>query len=742
MGNDEKQATLFDGVAEPKSSLRHARADNHWFGLSVPHRRLLDAAQDGWLRPQPDLSGLLLGISTFVTEQYEDRKHMITAHMKFDLQKLPGIDVFVFRNSQWLPCKSADLKACDDMLYWPGALPVFSISALIVASDEERQRLSGILRQFSNVSLPVNITVDPIKPLVPQDRMEPPEAETRIDIPPGEDAIRGAMSMAVWAVPRTDPWLELMIESLSNESMKLTESAAEVEANWWRATPWGKELHNVVVADFQDSLWMSAIEVFREISGKGGAGPVEVAGQIKSKADTTYCVGCSPAETSAWLNDTSRILHAESVFDPSHWQHGPVGMAILLVLTRPAPDNFKTWHRDRLGELPPSVWWSAATLCGLRHGYKKLDLCFRGESSLQEALAVHALQSSNPSLQNINWPVWTGEFGWRRDRDGNEFELLWGNKPMVRKSGIARSRWYVADYNNDRVRDTATALAKELKWSCLRQKIRLKEGHVDYSGSGEIEVRDSELAIRGEIDVLLPLNTPIQTELDVESFRCHLVTEAAGRIPEPPKVLTYRPRSTDHVIPGLIYMPNFLSEDEEAEIVKKIDERDWIDEMGRRVQHYGWRYDYKSRRIAPGIRIDKLPDWALQVAQQLVEQKLLPQMPDSLIVNEYRSKQGIGKHVDKESDFADDIAMVSLLESWVMWFRKNGNKKAKDKRTVMLDRQSVAVMSGPARYEWTHEIPKRLKEPDPETPEGKLEIPRDRRISLTFRKVLEENVQR
>jgi len=727
----------FDGVSEPKSSRRFDSSNGHWLGLSVHHRRLLDAVQDGWLRPQPDHSGLLLGTSTFVTEQYEVGKHTITAHIKFDVQKLPRIDVFVFRDGRWLSCKSTDLESSDGLLYWPGALPTFAVSALHVASHEERIRLSALARQFSNVCLPVDITVDSIESIFPQVRQEPTEVVTKIDIPPEEDAIHGAMSMAVWAVPRIDPWLELMVKSLSNDIVKLSESAVSVEAYWWRATPWSKWSEDVAVEDFQDCLWRSAIDVFREISNHGGIGPVEIASQIKSKADNTYYAGCSPTETSNWLDDTNRILRAESVFGPQHWQHCPVGMAIQLVLTRPEPDNFKTWHRDIL-ELPPRVWWSAAALCGLRHGYKKLSLCFRGEAPLQEVLAVHALQLSNPSLQNLNWPFLGGEPGWRRD--GDEFMLFWGNKSMTRKSGNARSRWYVADYKNEVVRQTAEELAKDLKWSCLRQQIRLTSGHVYYSGPGKIEVRDNELAIHGEIDVQLPSNTYIHTELDVESFR-HLVTVAAGRLPDPPKVITYGSQSTDHAIPGLNYVPNFLSETEEAELVKKIDQSNWIYDIKRRVQHYGWRYDYINRQIDPGMRIDKLPDWALEVAQRLVEQELVPQMPDQLIVNEYIRDQGIGRHVDKEPNFADGIAMISLLESWEMVFRKKDNSKVK--RNVMLDSRSVAVMSGPARYQWTHEIPYRKSEPGPKRPDGKRPRKlRKRRLSLTFRKVLEENLRR
>jgi alkylated DNA repair dioxygenase AlkB len=66
--------------------------------------------------------------------------------------------------------------------------------------------------------------------------------------------------------------------------------------------------------------------------------------------------------------------------------------------------------------------------------------------------------------------------------------------------------------------------------------------------------------------------------------------------------------------------------------------------------------------------------------------------------------------------------MISLLESWEMVFRSGGKKEPR-----ILDRRSLVVMTGDARYKWQHEIPARLKELNG--------FVRGRRISVTFRKV-------
>ncbi len=48
---------------------------------------------------------------------------------------------------------------------------------------------------------------------------------------------------------------------------------------------------------------------------------------------------------------------------------------------------------------------------------------------------------------------------------------------------------------------------------------------------------------------------------------------------------------------GLLYIPNYIDASAEQELVDTIDAQPWITELKRRVQHYGWRYDYKARSV-------------------------------------------------------------------------------------------------------------------------------------------------
>src|SRR5688500_18803298 len=99
-------------------------------------------------------------------------------------------------------------------------------------------------------------------------------------------------------------------------------------------------------------------------------------------------------------------------------------------------------------------------------------------------------------------------------------------------------------------------------------------------------------------------------------------------------------------------------------------------------------------------------------------------MPDRVLINEYFPGQGIAAHVDYHPRFGDEVAMVSLLDSYPMRFARGEEVYEK-----WLERRSACVISGPSRYEWTHEIARRMSDPVA----GGRRM-RGRRLSITFRK--------
>src|SRR5882724_3745270 len=116
----------------------------------------------------------------------------------------------------------------------------------------------------------------------------------------------------------------------------------------------------------------------------------------------------------------------------------------------------------------------------------------------------------------------------------------------------------------------------------------------------------------------------------------------------------------ESVIAGMSHVGDFLSASEQDAVLREVDRQPWRSDLKRRVQHYGYRYDYKARRVDRSMFLGPLPPFAMPAANRLVEQSLFSQLPDQLIVNEYLPGQGISAHIDCEPCFAGAIAMVSL----------------------------------------------------------------------------------
>lgn len=113
---------------------------------------------------------------------------------------------------------------------------------------------------------------------------------------------------------------------------------------------------------------------------------------------------------------------------------------------------------------------------------------------------------------------------------------------------------------------------------------------------------------------------------------------------------------------------------------------------------------------------------------------------NQMTLNQYKTGEGIGSHVDTPSAFGDGLISISLSSGIVMEFQKvtvgnddDGNKVSPKniKKLVYLPRRSLVLMSGACRYEWEHHIVTRRTD----THNGVV-IPRGLRVSLTLRTAL------
>jgi alkylated DNA repair dioxygenase AlkB len=181
-------------------------------------------------------------------------------------------------------------------------------------------------------------------------------------------------------------------------------------------------------------------------------------------------------------------------------------------------------------------------------------------------------------------------------------------------------------------------------------------------------------------------------------------------------------------VPGLLYIPEYITEVEHSEFWQSINAENWLDDLKRRVQHYGYKYDYKTRFIDYSMKIGALPEWVIPLTKKLYQEGYMLALPDQLIVNEYKQGQGIASHVDCEPCFGDTIISLSLGSTCIMEFI---NKETKEKVEVFLEPRSLVVLKNDARYLWTHGISGKKSD----YLKGQ-KYERSTRISLTFRNVI------
>lgn len=179
---------------------------------------------------------------------------------------------------------------------------------------------------------------------------------------------------------------------------------------------------------------------------------------------------------------------------------------------------------------------------------------------------------------------------------------------------------------------------------------------------------------------------------------------------------------------GLRYLPGYVPPRLEARLLTLLDASPWLDDLKRRVQHYGYRYDYKSRRIDYSMYLGALPKWCDYYARQLASEGIFTSPPDQVIVNEYLPGQGIAPHIDCTPCFEDTIVSISLGSACIMNFTQLTDPT--QRYDQILERGSAVILQHAARFDWQHGI-----KPIKSDIIDEIRQPRMRRVSLTFRKV-------
>eukprot|EP00850_Spirogloea_muscicola_P015520 SM000119S25663 [mRNA] locus=s119:306434:309879:+ [translate_table: standard] len=136
-------------------------------------------------------------------------------------------------------------------------------------------------------------------------------------------------------------------------------------------------------------------------------------------------------------------------------------------------------------------------------------------------------------------------------------------------------------------------------------------------------------------------------------------------------------------IPGLRLLPDFVTLQEEQELLAALDTATWHNLAKRRVQHYGFEFRYKTRDVDKEQPLGALPSFAASLLQRieslpagtLGDESSLPY--DQLTVNEYTRGIGLAPHIDTHSAFEGAILSLSLAGPCVMEFRQYANCKSR-----------------------------------------------------------------
>ncbi|WP_024276037.1 alpha-ketoglutarate-dependent dioxygenase AlkB [Hyphomicrobium sp. MC1] len=160
-----------------------------------------------------------------------------------------------------------------------------------------------------------------------------------------------------------------------------------------------------------------------------------------------------------------------------------------------------------------------------------------------------------------------------------------------------------------------------------------------------------------------------------------------------------------HTLPGLRYRDDFLSEEEESNLIRHIDAEDlapfrfqqWT---GKRLTAtFGWSYDFETGRFGP---TRPLPEFLTPVRERAAQfAGLAASRLEQALLIRYDAGAEIGWHRDRP--VFEEVIGISLGSPAPMRFRQRLEKGFR-RNTVPLAPRSIYLLSGEARYEWEHSI--------------------------------------
>ena len=159
---------------------------------------------------------------------------------------------------------------------------------------------------------------------------------------------------------------------------------------------------------------------------------------------------------------------------------------------------------------------------------------------------------------------------------------------------------------------------------------------------------------------------------------------------------------------GFVYRPNFLTEEEEAELLG------WFADLPfehgrlgeyvakRRLIGFGWGYDFRAQRLVPGPPLPPfLAPYARKAAKWL---DIRASRVAEALITEYPPGAAIGWHRDNES--FEHIIGVSLGSWCRMRLRPYSwrDRRTQEVVALPLEPRSAYIMQGDARWKFQHSV--------------------------------------
>jgi alkylated DNA repair dioxygenase AlkB len=157
---------------------------------------------------------------------------------------------------------------------------------------------------------------------------------------------------------------------------------------------------------------------------------------------------------------------------------------------------------------------------------------------------------------------------------------------------------------------------------------------------------------------------------------------------------------------GFRYRPDFLSADEERDLVERFADLPFKEfefrgyRGNRRVLSFGWQYDFNRMELK---RTEDMPAFLLPLRERAARFAGLDTSDlQHVLLTEYAAGAGIGWHKDKPM-FAEVVG-ISLGSPCVFRFRRKAGAKW-ERAWVVAEPRSAYLLQGPSRTEWEHSIP-------------------------------------